>query len=161
MISSGFLVDDTRLELVTSRTSTPGRNFFALFMVLFSGFCSVSFALQCYLTTAFPSVPNASVVCYVVKQEGASPPLVRPFLISEIKQGKFYYAVIIKGMSSFFAIALSQVFFHFRTERLGSEKQRIRIRNRANIEILIVAAVPNQRGIGNQLAVFSGQYFRF
>ena len=74
-------------------------------------------------------------------EKRASPSLARPFLISERKQGKFYYAVIIKGMSSFFAIAPSQVFFHFRTERLRAGKQCIRIRDGTDIEILIVAAV--------------------
>ena len=91
-----------------------------------------------------PSVPGASVVSYVVKREKGLAITGAAFLISERKQGKFYYAVIIKGMSSFFAIAPSQVFFHFRTERFRPGKQRICICDRTDIEVLIVAAVPNQ-----------------
>lgn len=68
-LNNDFLADDTRLELVTSRTSTPEGNFFASFIVLFSRFHSISVALWCCLTTMFPGVPGVSVVSYVVKRE--------------------------------------------------------------------------------------------
>ena len=61
------MVDDTGLEPVTSRTSTPGENFSGLFMVLFNCFCSVLVALWCCLTAWFPRIPCVSVVSYVVK----------------------------------------------------------------------------------------------
>ena len=44
-VFGGFMVDDTGLEPVTSRTSRPGRNLFGSFIVLFSYFCSVLFPL--------------------------------------------------------------------------------------------------------------------
>ena len=43
-LSNDLMVDDTGLEPVTSRTSTPGWNFFALFIVIFNRFCSASVA---------------------------------------------------------------------------------------------------------------------
>ena len=67
LVMGRFLVDDTRLELVTSRTSTPGQNFFQRFIVLFNCFCSYLVAFQVRLIVSLPHIPRASVVSYVVK----------------------------------------------------------------------------------------------
>ena len=63
----GFLELLTRFELVTSSLPTAMAIFFAYFPLIYSRFCSISFAFRHSLKTAFPYIPRLSVAGYVVR----------------------------------------------------------------------------------------------
>ena len=57
-----------RFELGTSSLPTAMVIFFAYFPLIYSRFCSISFAFRHSLKTAFPYIPRLSVAGYVVKK---------------------------------------------------------------------------------------------
>ena len=67
MDSSGILELLPRFELGTSSLPTAMAIFFAYFPLIYSRFCSISFAFRHSLKTAFPYIPRLSVAGYVVR----------------------------------------------------------------------------------------------
>ena len=57
----------TRFELVTSSLPTAMAIFFVYFSLVYSRFCSISFAFRHSLQTGFPYIPRLSVAGYVVR----------------------------------------------------------------------------------------------
>ncbi|WP_297312406.1 hypothetical protein, partial [uncultured Oscillibacter sp.] len=57
----------SRFELETSSLPTAMVIFFAYFPLIYSRFCSISFAFRHSLKTAFPYIPRLSVAGYVVR----------------------------------------------------------------------------------------------
>ena len=68
MDSSGILELLPRFELGTSSLPTAMAIFFVYFSLVYSRFCSISFALRHSLKASFPCVPHLSVAGYVVKK---------------------------------------------------------------------------------------------
>ena len=64
----GFLELLTRFELVTSSLPTAMTIFFTYFPLIYSCFCSITFAFRHFLQTGFPYIPRLSVAGYVVKK---------------------------------------------------------------------------------------------
>ena len=64
---AGFVVDDTGLEPVTSRTSTPKDNFLQYFSDIFTCFRSRTLGFRHSSQSAFPCVPRLSVAGCVVR----------------------------------------------------------------------------------------------
>ena len=58
----------SRFELETSSLPTAMAIFFTYFPLVYSRFCSISFALRHSLKASFPCVPHLSVAGYVVKK---------------------------------------------------------------------------------------------
>jgi hypothetical protein len=57
-----------RFELPTSSLPTAMAIFFVYFSLVYSRFCSISFAFRHSLQTGFPYIPRLSVAGYVVKK---------------------------------------------------------------------------------------------
>ena len=67
MDSSGILELLSRFELETSSLPTAMAIFFVYFSLVYSRFCSISFAFRHSLQTGFPYIPRLSVAGYVVR----------------------------------------------------------------------------------------------
>jgi len=65
--SSGILELLPRFKLGTSSLPTAMAIFFAYFPLIYSRFCSISFAFRHSSKTAFPYIPRLSVAGYVVR----------------------------------------------------------------------------------------------
>ena len=65
--TAGFVELLSRFELETSSLPTAMAIFFTYFPLVYSRFCSISFAFRHSLQTGFPYIPRLSVAGYVVR----------------------------------------------------------------------------------------------